>query len=139
MLKDRGDDQARRRLEEVIGELLEGPLGGLVRRIERSELDRLEAMPEAVFALEAEEGFVFGTNREGPLMTSSSYFGHHGYLPTRPKMKTGFLMVGPRVRQGIEVPYMRQVDIAPTIAFWAGWDLPEADGLALQGLFEKPD
>jgi hypothetical protein len=44
-------------------------------------------------------------------------------------------MVGPRVRQGIAVPYMRQVDVAPTIAFWAGWDLPEAEGLALQGLF----
>jgi predicted AlkP superfamily pyrophosphatase or phosphodiesterase len=135
MLKDRNDDEARRRLEQVIGGLLAGPLGGLVRRIERSELDRFGTMPEAVFALEAEEGFVFGTNREGPLLTPSAYFGHHGFLPTRPRMKTGFLMVGPRVREGIPVPYMRQVDIAPTIAFWAGWDLPETDGLALRGLF----
>ena len=51
-------------------------------------------------------------------------------------MKTGFLMAGPRVRAGIVVPYMRQIDIAPTIALWAGWDLPAADGLALRGLFE---
>jgi hypothetical protein len=54
-------------------------------------------------------------------------------------MKTGFLMVGPRVRKGVVVPYMRQIDIAPTIALWAGWDLPQADGLALRGLFEEND
>jgi hypothetical protein len=39
------------------------------------------------------------------------------------------------VRKGVAVPYMRQIDIAPTIAHWAGWELPKADGLALRGLF----
>jgi hypothetical protein len=53
-------------------------------------------------------------------------------------MKTGFLMAGPRVRAGVVVPEMRQIDIAPTIALWAGWELPAADGLALRGLFEDP-
>ncbi|HEY7700293.1 MAG TPA: hypothetical protein VIE88_17840, partial [Vicinamibacteria bacterium] len=97
------------------------------------------AMPEALFALDAREGYVFGKKLEGPLLTPSEDLGHHGSLPASPRMKTGFLMVGPRVRKGVVVPYMRQIDIAPTIALWAGWDLPQADGLALRGLFEEND
>jgi hypothetical protein len=31
---------------------------------------------------------------------------------------------------------MRQIDIAPTIALWAGWDMPDTEGIALAGLFE---
>jgi hypothetical protein len=51
-------------------------------------------------------------------------------------MHTGFLMVGPEVRHDLPVPYMRQIDIAPTIAYWAGWELGDVEGLALRGLFE---
>jgi hypothetical protein len=48
-----------------------------------------------------------------------------------------FLMVGPRVRLRTRVPHLRQIDIAPTIAYWAGWELPGVDGMALRGLFEE--
>ena len=119
--------------------MLSGPLSGILTRIERPELDSLGAMPGALFALEAREGYIFGKNREGELLTASGDLGYHGYLPAHPKMKTGFLMAGPRVRAGVAVPRMRQIDVAPTIAFWAGWELPDAEGLALRGLFEDKD
>jgi arylsulfatase A-like enzyme len=139
MLKDPQDREARRILEGLVSEMLAGPLSGILTRVERSELDRLGAMPEALFALEAAEGYIFGKNREGPLLSPSDDLGYHGYLPSHPKMKTGFLMAGPRVRAGVAVPHMRQIDVAPTVAFWAGWDLPDAEGLALRGLFEDKD
>lgn len=137
LLKDPDAAASRARLEEVLNELLEGPLRGVVRRVSRLELDRLGAMPGVAAALEAEEGFIFGTGLEGELFTPSSDLGYHGYLPTRPKMRTGFLMVGPGIRRGIVVPTMRQIDIAPTVAAWAGWNLSSAEGLALRGLFEE--
>jgi hypothetical protein len=139
MLKDPEDREARRILEGLVSEMLAGPLSGILTRVERSELDSLGAMPEALFALEAAEGYIFGKNRGGPLLSPSDDLGYHGYLPSHPKMKTGFLMAGPRVRAGVAVPHMRQIDIAPTVAFWAGWDLPDAEGLALRGLFEDKD
>jgi predicted AlkP superfamily pyrophosphatase or phosphodiesterase len=139
MLKDPEDAETRRRVEALVAHLLAGPLGGVMVKVEREELDRLGAMPEALFALDAREGYMFGKKLEGPLLTPSEDLGHHGSLPANPRMKTGFLMVGPRVRKGVVVPYMRQIDIAPTIALWAGWDLPQADGLALRGLFEEND
>ena len=138
LVKDPGDVEARQRVNALVSEMLAGPLGGAMVRVERAELDRLGAMPEALFALDAREGYIFGKNLEGPLLTPSEDLGYHGSLPDHPKMKTGFLMVGPRVRAGVAVPQMRQIDIAPTITLWAGWELPETDGLALRGLFEDP-
>jgi len=139
ILKDARDAEARRRVEALVAEMLAGPLGGVMVKVERADLDRLGAMPQALFALDAREGYIFGKNLEGPLLTPSEDLGYHGSLPSHPKMKTGFLMVGPRVRAGVAVPQMRQIDIAPTVALWAGWELPEADGLALRGLFEDKD
>lgn len=135
-LKDPQSQTVARQVDELLAQLLDGPLGGFVSRVPREELDRLDAMPGAFAALEADEGFIFGTGLTGELLTPSGDLGYHGYLPTKPKMHTGFLMVGPGVRRGVLVPTMRQIDIAPTVAHWAGWKLPEADGLALRGLFE---
>jgi predicted AlkP superfamily pyrophosphatase or phosphodiesterase len=137
VLKDPADADTAARLSKWIDGMLEGPLGEVMTKVGREELDRLGAFPGALFALEAEEGYYFGKNREGELLTAGADLGYHGYLPRRPEMRTGFLMAGPRVRHGVRIPRMRQVDIAPTIAYWAGWDLGPVDGLALRGLFEE--
>jgi hypothetical protein len=134
ILKDPNDAEVRGRVESVVAEMLSGPMGGILTRVSREELDGLGAMPEALFALEAEEGYTFGTNVDGEILTPSDDLGYHGFLPGGEKIATGFLMVGPGVRKGVRVPRMRQIDIAPTIAAWAGWELGEVDGLALTGL-----
>jgi predicted AlkP superfamily pyrophosphatase or phosphodiesterase len=136
ILKDPQDSRARQRVTALIDSLLAGPLAGAMRKITRQELDHLGAMPEALFALEATDGFYFGKNLTGELMTRSGR-GGHGFLPTWEKMKTGFIMAGPGVRAGVRIPVMRQVDIAPTIAALAGWELPTAEGLVLRGVFEN--
>jgi predicted AlkP superfamily pyrophosphatase or phosphodiesterase len=137
MLKEPGDEGTANAVENLVAEVLAGPLGSAMKKVERRELDRLGAVPDALFALDAEEGYVFGKNLEGPLLTASESRGYHGSLPEHPKMATGFLMAGPRVRPGIAIPRMRQIDIAPTIAFWAGWNLDQAEGLAIRGLYEE--
>ena len=130
VLKDPGDGAARERLDALLNDLLGGSLGNAVTRVPRIELDRLGAMPGVAAALEAEEGFIFGNALDGELFTPSADLGYHGYLPTRAGMHTGFLIVGPGVRRGVRIPRMHQVDIAPTLAHWAGWELPSAEGLA---------
>lgn len=137
VLKDPDDAATKRRVETFLEDLLEGPLGGILRKVDETERQRLGAMPEALVMLDAEPGYYFGKRRRGPVLTAGEDLGFHGYLPTRDQMRTGFLMVGPRVRSGLRVPSLRQIDIAPTIAFWAGWELEGTDGLALRGLFEE--
>jgi arylsulfatase A-like enzyme len=125
------------RVERWVDHLLAGPLGGAMRKISRAELARLQAMPDALFALEATDGYHFGSALEGPLLTPSEERGYHGYLPEWERMATGFVMAGPGVRAGIRIPLMRQIDIAPTLAALAGWELKGAQGLVLEGVFEK--
>ena len=131
------DSRGAEAAEKLVERLLAGPLGSAMRKVSRSELDRLGAMPNALFALEASDGYHFGSALAGPLLAPSPERGYHGYLPGWEKMATGFLMVGPGVRAGVRVPIMQQADIAPTIAALAGWELPEAEGLVLRGLFEN--
>jgi predicted AlkP superfamily pyrophosphatase or phosphodiesterase len=137
VLHDPQDDATRVRLEAFVDEMLAGPMGGVMRKVTRDELDRLGAVPSAVLALEGMEGYLFGGRLSGDVITPSGNFGSHGFLPDREKMKTGFLMIGPGVRAGVRIPVMRQIDIAPTIARWAGWEMPGTDGIALAGLFER--
>jgi len=131
------DPRGAEAAEKLVERLLAGPLGSAMRKVSRSELDRLGAMADALFALEAADGYHFDSELTGPLLAPSSSRGYHGYLPTWEKMATGFLMVGPGVRAGVRVPIMQQIDVAPTIAALAGWELPEAEGLVLRGLFEN--
>jgi arylsulfatase A-like enzyme len=134
-----GDAAAAGAAEAVVDRLLAGPLSGAARKVSREELRRLGAMPDAAFALEGTDGYTFGRALRGELLTPNNNRGHHGYLPTWSKMATGFIMAGPGVREGVRVPVMRQIDIAPTIAALAGWTLSSAEGVALRGLFEREE
>jgi predicted AlkP superfamily pyrophosphatase or phosphodiesterase len=137
MLHESADDEVRNKVEDLVDELLAGPLGSAIYRVPKEQLRRLGAMPEAAFALEGRPGYIFGGGLRGDLLAPSGSLGYHGFLPDKPGMKTGFLMVGPGVRAGIRIPEMKLIDIAPTIAEWAGWKMPQAEGLSLRGLFEE--
>lgn len=60
--------------------------------IDRNELDKLKAYPEASFALSANEGFSFGTEFTGELITKyENTKGQHGHHPRHEKIQTGFM------------------------------------------------
>jgi hypothetical protein len=59
-----------------------------------------------------------------------------GYLPGRPDVRAGFVAWGRGVRARVRVPWMRQIDVAPTVARLAGVALPEAEGRAVEGVLD---
>ena len=67
----------------------------------------------------------------GQLIAFSQFFGQHGYLPGlqdiahNVNMKAAFLAAGPGIRDGGEVPNLRAIDLAPTIAFLMGFPGPQ--------------
>jgi len=105
----------------------------LFRIVDRSELDRLGADPNAALALAAEPGVVFSAAREGP-STQAAHGAGHGYHPDTPDMMTGFVAAGAGVRSGAVVPLFPIEHIAPFIAALLGVELPDADGTLLPGL-----
>jgi predicted AlkP superfamily pyrophosphatase or phosphodiesterase len=108
------------------------------RVVSARELLELGSDPEAWFGLEATPGFDFGNRTTGPLLEPASVRGASGYLPQRAEMAPGFVLWGRGVRAGVRVPWMRQSDVAPTLAQLLGVALESQDGRVLVGALEAP-
>lgn len=101
---------------------------GLFRLIEKEELLRAGADPQALLALSGTPGVTFSADSRGELLRKASG-GNHGYSPEHPGMRTGFIAHGPGI--GGRIAQLDLVDVAPTIAALLGLALPAAEGKAL--------
>ena len=82
----------------------------------------------------------------GTLIAFSQFFGQHGYLPDMVdlpdsvNMHATFIAGGPGIRKQAPVAGIRQIDVAPTIAYMLGIPGPQnARGKILTGLTSKPN
>jgi arylsulfatase A-like enzyme len=101
----------------------------------RRELDALGAMTDAALAIEAAPGLVVGGACRGALVRPASG-GQHGYLPSRPRMATGFIAAGAGVRAGVTLERVRLIDVAPTAARLLGIEAPPVEGRVLGEILE---
>jgi predicted AlkP superfamily pyrophosphatase or phosphodiesterase len=121
-------------LPRVKDALLAGSSGEPVYTvIERPVLDRLGYNPDAAFALDPADGWAL-TERLGATLPTVK--GNHGQLPSRPGLQTGFIASGAGVKRGLTIPWMRLVDIAPTVAALLELDLDGVDGRMLHELLD---
>ncbi len=136
-LKDSTDAALRAQVEKLLRGEIAARYTGIVRIIERDQLDQMGAFPGAILALEAEDGYYFSLSnpKRQVLNPGDPFKGIHGYLPTNPRMATGFIASGWGIRQGVIVPSLRMIDVAPTVAVLLHLDPPSAEGIPLVGLF----
>jgi len=128
------------RLERDLRAELDRRHGDLVELIPRSELESMGAFPGAAFALASAPGYMLiAVDAPATVLSAGALNGMHGYRPTLPGMATGFIAAGPGIRRGLELPVVRQIDVAPTLAVLMGLPLEQAVGLPIQGLFETKD
>lgn len=133
-LADPNDHEAAELARHAI-EDLPAPALDLFRIVEREELDRLGAAPEAVFALAPRPGIQFYDLAIGPLVLPAKG-STHGYLPNEPQMATGFLAAGAGITRGTAAK-LQMVDIAPFVAELLGLRLPEAEGIPPLGFLRS--
>ncbi len=124
---EEGAVEARRALEDAAAETR------AFRVVSADELFELGADPETWFGLEATPGFVFGAKATGALLEPAGMRGASGYLPGRREMQPAFVLWGRGVRAGVTIPWMRQSDVAPTLARLLGASLDAVDGRPLVG------
>lgn len=110
----------------------------LFRIMERPELDRLGAEPDAPLALAAIPGVIFSPDREEPA-TRAAHGAGHGYHPALNEMMTGFVAAGAGIRAGAVVPLLPLEHVAPLIAALLQLELPDIDGTLLPGLLATTD
>jgi predicted AlkP superfamily pyrophosphatase or phosphodiesterase len=135
-VRDSNDAALRAQVEKLLRTEIAARYDGIVRIVEREQLDQMEAFPEALMALEAMDGYYFSLSnpKQQVLHPGDPFKGMHGYLPTNPQMATGFIASGRGIRQGVVVPSLRMLDVAPTVAALLHLDLPSAEGVPLVGI-----
>lgn len=106
------------------------------RVVPKSELSSLGADPAAYLALAAKPGFIFSSPSLGSQLQGISG-GHHGYDPSLPEMKTGFIASGRGIAKGRILTSIRVVDIAPLVARLLTIPFNPPDGQAPGQLFPK--
>jgi predicted AlkP superfamily pyrophosphatase or phosphodiesterase len=136
-VKDKADTATAEAVTRRFAALAEGPYKGLFRVVSRAEMDGLGADPDALLAIEPVEGYTVNPSVEGrAFVVATSRRGQHGYLPTNQPLRTGLILSGAGIRRGVEVPFARQIDIAPTIARLLGLDMTDVDGVVMAGVLQ---
>jgi predicted AlkP superfamily pyrophosphatase or phosphodiesterase len=125
-----GAVEARRALEDAAAETR------AFRVVSADELFELGADPESWFGLEAMPGFAFGAKGAGALLEPARARGATGYLPGRPGMQPACVLWGRGVRGGVTIPWLRQSDVAPTLARLLGASLEAENGRPLVGVLD---
>lgn len=136
-VKDKGDTATAEAVTRMFTSLANGAYKGLFRVVTRAEMDALAADPEALLALEPVEGYTVNATVEGgTFVAATTRRGQHGYLPTNPQLRTGLILNGAGIRPGLEIPFARQIDIAPTVARLLGLDMKDVDGVEMAGVIK---
>lgn len=108
----------------------------LFRIVERAELDKYGADPDAVLALNPIEGVSFSNAYTGADIRSAKG-GTHGYLPDFKDIQTGFIGYGNAFVKGEVIPVMGLEDIAPIISQLLGLDFKAPDGVLYPGILNN--
>lgn len=104
--------------------------------IDRDHLNELGAAPGASFYLEGEPGYMFSGSLTGRFLRGASLRGQHGYLPSAPAMKTGFIATGAGIQEQVVIEEMELIDVAPTVAALLGIRMPFTDGRVLREILK---
>ncbi|MEM7582786.1 MAG: ectonucleotide pyrophosphatase/phosphodiesterase [Acidobacteriota bacterium] len=99
----------------------------LFRIVERDELDRLDAAPEAALALDPAPGVDMTEAASGDALRGKTG-ATHGWIPNFPHIQTGLVAAGAGIRKGTVAAQLRLVDIAPLVAKLLDLELPASDG-----------
>jgi hypothetical protein len=108
------------------------------RVVSAREMLESGADPEAWFALEAQPGTVFRDSAGRSVVEPAALRGSGGYLRAAEKLEPGFVAWGQGLRAGVRIPWMRQSDVAPTVAALLGLELAPKDGRRLVGVLALP-
>lgn len=143
-LKNPDDSETKDKVNSILKELQINPANGIEQVFTGVEAGELGADPNCAFMLEATYGHYFIEDHMGDYIkvvtpenrahNNKYMLACHGYSPKKPNYQTFFLASGKGIRQNVEVPYMRLIDIGPTLARLLGVDLGQTDGHIIEPL-----
>lgn len=113
-LKDENDKASLEKVKDILARL-PADQQKLFKVIDRKQLDRIGADPNAVLALAATPGVTIAGGVKGAVLKAAKG-GTHGYYPDFKEIQTGFVAYGVGIAKGRTVKEMSLTDIAPVVA-----------------------
>ncbi|TXK45715.1 alkaline phosphatase family protein [Pontibacter qinzhouensis] len=113
-LKDKNDKKTLKQVRDLLNNLPEEERK-LFRIVEKEELERIGAAPDAVMALAAVKGVALKRDVDGPARKEGKG-GAHGFYPDFPEIQTGFIASGAGVNKVKQTLPVGLEDIAPFVA-----------------------
>jgi len=126
LLKDPKDSAVRRKVEILLRTLAADPSNGIDHVFDSREIAAMGGTPEAAYWVDMKTSFAIGNALTGPLTQTVATHGVHGYAPTHPELQASFLIVGPDIREGLDLGAIEMRSVAPTLAKLLGVSFPGA-------------
>ena len=133
MLQNPKDPTLLARVRKVLEEARADATNGIESILEHDALVRRGGFPEASFLVDYKDGYYAGNAFVGPaVVADNSLAGMHGYLPSRPAMRSAFMIQGEGIAEGRDLGVIDMRQIAPTLADLLKITLPDAKQQPLQ-------
>ncbi len=100
---------------------------GIETILDHEAIVRRGGFPEASFLVDYKDGYDPGGAFAGHVVEDAPSTGMHGYLPSRPAMRSAFFIQGEGIAQGRDLGVIDMRQIAPTLAGLLKIDLPTAN------------
>ena len=128
-------------LEDIVQELVSHEEYGITRYfVGEDEVQRahLGGFPGAAVILETKTSVIFSPQSEGPVFRDAdipNYVATHGFNPDFEEMTASFIMRGPGIAKGKQIPRISVTDLAPTMSHVMHLGMRDMEGRVLKEIF----
>jgi predicted AlkP superfamily pyrophosphatase or phosphodiesterase len=121
------DDPALvKKVRTVLERAKADPKNGIETILAHDEIVARGGFPNASFLVDYKDGYDPGGALAGAVVEDAPSTGMHGYLPSRPAMRSAFFIKGDRIDKGRDLGVIDMRQIAPTLAHLLNISLPDA-------------
>ena len=127
IILQRPDDAALvSRVRAALEKAKADPKNGIETILKHDEIVARGGFPNASFLVDYKDGYDPGGAFDGAVVQDAASTGMHGYLPSRPAMRSSFFIEGDGMAQGRDLGVIDMRQIAPTLAGLLGVKLVDA-------------
>lgn len=136
-MRNQKDHETKKMVETILNELLLDEANGIERVLTGEEACIRGADPKCTYMLEARYGYYFHDDHQcnyiehiekKDVIQKRYTYASHGYSPEKANYTTFFLISGKGIRNNGHIPFMRLIDIGPTLARLLGLNIGKTDG-----------
>jgi len=127
IILQRPDDPALlAKVRSVLAQAKADPKNGIETVLTHDQVVARGGFPNASFLVDYKDGYDAGGAFSGPVVVDAPSTGMHGYLPSRPAMRSAFMIEGYGIARGRDLGVIDMRQIAPTLAGLLNVKLPDA-------------